>query len=138
MYCWPSPFIVCRYPLTLNLDRQRKESAGRPRPSGNSVWAFSLEYDGDISGGGYRSVYDRSNPFTLGKELPMIAEDVDLERVKRRYLDYLSSTSCSTETSFFRRKDSRRGSRIKGKIVMFLADENLVVKIHTNDQLADA
>ena len=68
----------------------------------------------------------------------MIAEDVDLERVKRRYLDYLSSTSCSTETSFSRRKDSRRGSRIKGKIVMFLADETLVAKIHTNDQLADA
>src|ERR1700722_2001483 len=114
MYCWPSPFIVCRYSHTLNLDRQRKESAGRPRPSGNSVWAFSLKYDGDISRGGYRSVYDRSNPFTLGKELPMIAEDVDLERVKRRYLNYLVDQLLD-RNQFLPQKGQSEGIKDQGK-----------------------
>ena len=43
----------------------------------------------------------------------MIAEDVDLERVKRRYLDYLVEQVLrfSTETSFFPQKGQSVGSR---------------------------
>jgi len=43
----------------------------------------------------------------------MIADDVDLDRVKRRYLDYLvhQVLRFSTEASFFPQKEQSVGSR---------------------------
>ena len=65
----------------------------------------------------------------------MIADNGDLDRVKPRYLDHFVDQVLDRNQFL---SAERTVGGIKGKIVMFLADETLVVKIHTNDQLADA
>lgn len=65
----------------------------------------------------------------------MIADNGDLDRVEPRYLDHLVDQVLDRNQFL---SAERTVGGLKGKIVMFLADENLVVKIHTNDQLADA
>jgi hypothetical protein len=65
----------------------------------------------------------------------MRADNGDLDRVKRRYLDHLVDQVLDRNQFL---SAERTVGGIKGKIVMFLADETLVAKIHTNDQLADA
>ena len=64
----------------------------------------------------------------------MIADNGDLDRVKPRYLDHLVDQVLDRNQFL---SAERTVGGIKGKIVMFLADETLVVKTHTNDQLAD-
>ena len=64
----------------------------------------------------------------------MIADNGDLDRVKPRYLDHLVDQVLDRNQFL---SAERTVGGLKGKIVMFLADETLVVKTHTNDQLAD-
>jgi hypothetical protein len=64
----------------------------------------------------------------------MIADNSDLDRVKPRYLDHLVDQVLDRNQFL---SAERTVGGLKGKIVMFLADEALVVKIRTNDQLAD-